>query len=132
MPIWFGLLNVNVRKVDILVTVLKNPLLITYNSPCLERLNFKVFWFTFFSGQRKVEADSGDHARGHDVAVVAGGLQDDDGGGQRDQTESHDKDGFSQSKFRYIRQEVTTMFNHHSIGNSDKKLQQKCISSIKA
>jgi hypothetical protein len=36
------------------------------------------------------------------VAVVAGGLQDDDGGGQRNQTESHDKDGFSQSKFRYI------------------------------
>jgi hypothetical protein len=102
-----------------------------------------------FSGQRKVEADSGDHARGHDVAVVAGGLQDDDGGGQRNQTESHDKDGFSQSKFRYIikaeshdkdgfsqskfmyiRQKVTTIFNHHSIGNSDKKLQHKCISCI--
>jgi hypothetical protein len=83
-----------------------------------------------FSGQRKVEADSGDHARGHDVAVVAGGLQDDDGGGQRNQTESHDKDGFSQSKFMYIRQKVTTIFNHHSIGNSDKKLQHKCISCI--
>jgi hypothetical protein len=58
------------------------------------------FIFCFFSGQREAEYNSGHHARGHELEVVAGGLQDDDGGGQRDETKSNDKNGFSQSEPR--------------------------------
>ena len=46
-------------------------------------------------GQRKAEADPGNNAWGHDLEVVAGGLQDDARRGQGDETEGHDKNGLS-------------------------------------
>ena len=52
------------------------------------------------SGQGEVEPDPSDHARGHELEVVARGLQDDHGGGQGDEAESDDKNGFPQSESR--------------------------------
>ena len=52
----------------------------------------------FFPGHGEAEHHQGDHARDHDLEVVARGLEDDDGGGQRDEAESDDENGFSQQK----------------------------------